>query len=293
MRKSAFLILLIIVSLFSPLMSVLPGRISHAQTKASKSRGNKLAESLRERVRQSAADSGETARVIVNVSDGADPQPLRQTLSRGPNSPNHLEALGLMVAEVPLSKLEEASERDDVSWISADQEVRSLDSSVPNPADNTSHVEVTTGASKILPKDTTSQLGSGVAYGGAGNGIGIAILDSGITPCDNAEFVGYQWKQSSGTLGTGLFSQSYLATYDRIKKHIDFPGENRTDDVYGHGTHTAGIAAGTGQSSEDDAKDNPSLPTFGGVATGANLIRVRGPNFHGMGTVSNEIARLK
>jgi len=112
-------------------------------------------------------------------------------------------------------------------------------------------------------------MGSGVANGGAGNGVGIVILDSGITPCDNAEFVGYQWKQSSGTLGTGLFSQTYLGTYNRIKKHIDFTGENRTDDVYGHGTHTAGIAAGTGQSSEDDANDNPGLPTYGGIATGA------------------------
>src|SRR3989441_11695988 len=291
-RKSVLLILLIIFSLSSPLGGFLPGRHSHAQTKSSKPHGNKLAESLRERVRQSVADSSEIARVIVNLSDGADPQPLRQALSQGPKSPNHLEALGLMVADVPLSKLEEASARGDVSWISADQEVRSLDSSVPNPADNTSHVEVTTGASKILPKDTTSQIGSGVANGGAGNGVGIAILDSGITPCDNAEFVGYQWKQSSGTLGTGLFSQTYLATYNRIKKHIDFTGENRTDDVYGHGTHTAGIAAGTGQSSEDDANDNPSLPTYGGIATGASLIDVRVLNSQGMGTVSNVIAGI-
>ena len=157
MRKSAFLILLIIFSLFSPLGRFLPGRHSHAQTNSTKPRGNKLAESLRERVRQSPADSSETARVIVNLSDGADPRPLIQALGRGSNSPKHLEALGLMVADVPLSKLEEASARGDVSWISADQEVRSLDNSVPNPADNTSHVEVTTGASKILPKDTTSQ----------------------------------------------------------------------------------------------------------------------------------------
>ena len=201
MRKSSFLVLLIIFSLFSPLAGFLAGSLSHAQTNSSKTFGDKLAESLRERVRQSPADSSETARVIVNLSDGADPRPLIQALGRGSNSPKHLEALGLMVADVPLSKLEEASARGDVSWISADQEVRSLDNSVPNPADNTSHVEVTTGASKILPKDTTSQIGSGVAYGGAGNGVGIAILDSGITPCDHAEFVGYQWKQSSGTLG--------------------------------------------------------------------------------------------
>src|SRR5439155_11169297 len=67
---------------------------------------------------------------------------------------------------------------------------------------------------------------------------------------------------------------------------------NRTDDVYGHGTHTAGIAAGTGQSSEDDANDNSSLPTYGGIATGASLIDVRVLNSQGMGTVSNVIAGI-
>ena len=47
MRKSSFLVLLIIFSLFSPLGGFLPGRRSHAQTKSSKPSGNKLAESLR------------------------------------------------------------------------------------------------------------------------------------------------------------------------------------------------------------------------------------------------------
>ena len=60
MRKSSFLVLLIIFSLFSPLGGFLPGRRSHAQTKSSKPSGNKLAESLRERVRQSAAGSSST-----------------------------------------------------------------------------------------------------------------------------------------------------------------------------------------------------------------------------------------
>src|SRR6266851_7556751 len=174
------------------------------------------------------------------------------------------------------------AQQPEVSWVSADQQVASLAST-----DNTSHVEVTTGTSKILPQDTNGQLGSGVANGGAGNGVGIAILDSGITPSDAAEFVGYQWKQSSGTLGLGLFSQTYLATYDRIKKHIDFTGEGRTDDAYGHGTHTAGVAAGSGQSSEDYAAGHAGSPTYGGLATGANLIDVRVLNSQGMGTVSN------
>src|SRR5436853_4456837 len=84
----------------------------------------------------------------------------------------------------------------------------------------------------------------------------------------------------------------YLVTYNRMKKQLDFTGENRTDDVYGHGTHTAGIAAGTGQSSENDAKDNSSLPTYGGIATGANLINVRVLNSQGIGSVSNVIAGI-
>src|SRR5215510_12325143 len=228
MRRHRLLAVITIVSLCAPLVDLLPGvTASHAQTKSNKGRFSKLTDALRERLARSDANSHDVARVILNLSDSSNPQPLLQALSQsGVRSSKHLAALGLLVADVPLDKLAETAARDDVSWISDDQEVHSLAvaNEVPNPADNTGHVEVTTGAGKVLPTDSTSQTGSGVADGGAGNGIGIAILDSGITPSDNAEFVGYQWKQSSGTLGTGLFSQTYLSTYNRIKKEIDFTG---------------------------------------------------------------------
>ncbi|HEX7722384.1 MAG TPA: S8 family serine peptidase, partial [Pyrinomonadaceae bacterium] len=288
MRRSYLLISLIVLSFVSPLANFMPGvNTSHAQTKPNKLRFGKFADSLRERVQSARDNSNETARVILNLSDAADPQQLGQALSQsGTRSQQNLSALGLMVADVPLNKLEEAAARDDVSWISADQEVRSLST------DNTSHIEITTGASKLLPLDKNNVAGSGVANGGAGNGVGIAIVDSGITPADAAEFVGYQWQQSGGTLGLGLLSQPYVQSYDRIKKHIDFTGENRTDDAYGHGTHTAGVAAGTGQSSENYAAKNAGAPTYGGVATGANLIDVRVLNSQGLGTVSNVIAGI-
>ena len=142
MRRSYLLISLIVLSFVSPLANFMPGvNTSHAQTKPNKPRFGKFADSLRERV-QSARDNGnETARVILNLSDAADPQQLGQALSQsGARSQKHLDQLGLMVADVPLNKLEEAAARDDVSWISADQEVRSLST------DNTSHIEITTGA---------------------------------------------------------------------------------------------------------------------------------------------------
>src|SRR5882762_8954130 len=162
MRKFSALTLLLIFSFISPLANFLPGmKTTHAQTKSNLLRGFKLAPSLRERVRPPGSSNGETARVIVNLSNGADPQQLSQALTQsGARGSKHLDALGLMVADIPLDKLEEAAARNDVSWISADQEVRSLattmDGSIPNPADNTSHVEVTTGASKVLPKDPSS-----------------------------------------------------------------------------------------------------------------------------------------
>src|SRR5207249_7514482 len=49
---------------------------------------------------------------------------------------------------------------------------------------------------------------------------------------------------------------------------------------------------GTGQSSENDASENPGSPTYGGIATGANLIDVRVLNSQGTGTVSNVIAGI-
>jgi len=206
MRRAPLSIALIFIFLVAPLANFIPDiGVSHAQTRPNKLRPDKLADSLRERVRQAHPDSAETARVILNLNDSADPQQLDQALKQnGARSSKNLDALGLMVADVPLNKLEETAGRNDVSWISADQDVRSLST------DNTSHVEVTTGASKVLPLDKNNVTGSGVAGGGAGNGIGVAVLDSGVTPADAAEFVGYQWQQSGGLLSTGLLSQSYI-----------------------------------------------------------------------------------
>ena len=64
--------------------------------------------------------------------------------------------------------------------------------------------------------------------------------------------------------GSWDLSQTYLDS--TTVKHIDFTGEGSTVDAYGHGTHTAGIAAGTGQSSENYAGQHAGSPTYGGVA---------------------------
>src|SRR6266849_1330871 len=140
--------------------------------------GKKIDVQLLPRLRQTHRGSGETTRVIFNVTGSSSTAHASSVLQRmGARVKKELGALNIIVADVPVDTLETMAQQPEVSWVSADQQVASLAST-----DNTSHVEVTTGTSKILPQDTNGQLGSGVANGGAGNGVGIAVLDSGVTP---------------------------------------------------------------------------------------------------------------
>src|SRR5207237_3599304 len=96
-----------------------------------------------------------------------------------------------------------------------------------------------------------------------GNGISIAILDSGI------DVNHYSFRNSLGL--------------SRVIVSRDFTGENRTDDPYGHGTHVASLAAGNGQVSNG---------AYTGVAPGANLLNLRVLNAQGSGSTSNLLAAL-
>src|SRR5436189_1105600 len=114
MRRSSLLIFLLVSSLFLPLANLLPCSVpSRAQIRSNK-RLNKLADSLRERLQQSNSGNGGNARVIVSLSDGADPEQLSQALTQnGGSHQRHLSALGLMVTDIPLNKLEETAARND------------------------------------------------------------------------------------------------------------------------------------------------------------------------------------
>ena len=87
-----------------------------------------------------------------------------------------------------------------------------------------------------------------------GSGIGIAIIDSGIYP-SHVAFL------EAGT------------TRSRIVKSVDFTGENRTDDPYGHGTHVASAAAGNGLVSGASNR----------YCSKANLVNLRVLNSQGVG----------
>ena len=98
----------------------------------------------------------------------------------------------------------------------------------------------------------------------SGSGIGIAVIDSGIT--------------NNGDFGTRIvYSQSFVS------------GSSVTTDPYGHGTHVAGILAGGGNNSTGGT----FTKTFVGVANGAKLINLRVLDQYGSGTDSAVIAAIQ
>ncbi|MEP6903135.1 MAG: S8 family peptidase [Actinomycetota bacterium] len=114
--------------------------------------------------------------------------------------------LGMVTAELPLSKINELAQSENVAYISPDRTVAS-----------TGHIAYTSGAN--------------TAWGNVsgcsdckGTGVGVAILDSGID-------VDHYLFQSNGKKNV-VYSK-------------DFTGQGTTLDKFGHGSHVASMAAGS------------------------------------------------
>lgn len=120
------------------------------------------------------------------------------------------------------------------------------------PIQVTGHLETTTGAELARTYGADSSTIDGA-------GIGIAVIDSGI------------------------FTNHHTFSAARVVASVDFTGEGRTDDPYGHGTHVASIAVGN---------RHIAGGAYTGIAPRARLINVRVLDSEGRGTTSNAIAGI-
>jgi serine protease AprX len=107
-----------------------------------------------------------------------------------------------------------------------------------------------------------------------GTGIGVAVIDSGITPVDDLMVAG----KNKALLSRIVYSQSFVPTELGI-----------TFDLYGHGTHVAGLIAGNGT----DSTGKTYSRTFSGVAPNANLINLRVLDENGQGSDSSVINAIE
>jgi len=106
-------------------------------------------------------------------------------------------------------------------------------------------------------------------YGMKGVGVGIAVIDSGISYHDDL---------------SASSSKLYPYGNQRVTKFVDFVnGRTLPYDDNGHGTHVAGTIAGNGS----DSKGQKS-----GTAPGATLVSLKVLDANGVGTISRIIAAL-
>jgi len=103
-----------------------------------------------------------------------------------------------------------------------------------------------------------------------GRGIGVAVIDSGIT-------AGRDFTLANGTGSRIVYNQNFAS------------GPNTAADLYGHGTHVAGILAGNGMNS----RGTNFRKTFMGIADNASLINLRVLDQNGAGRDSAVIAAIE
>lgn len=120
--------------------------------------------------------------------------------------------------------------------------------------------------------DAAAKVSAAWNAGFDGTGVGVAVIDSGIN--DNHSDL---WDAS--------------LTHSRVVYHQDFTGSPTTNsngtvvwDLYGHGTHVAGIIGGNGYR---------SAGRFSGVAPNVNLIDLRALDANGAGSDSSVIAAIQ
>jgi serine protease AprX len=114
---------------------------------------------------------------------------------------------------------------------------------------------------------TIGALTARMSFGYTGAGVGVAVIDSGITA----------WHDDFGASATNKSGQRVTAFVDFIN------GYTEKYDDWGHGTHVAGIIAGNG------------YDTYGeraGVAPRANIVALKALDQEGKGKISGIIAAL-
>src|SRR5437763_11253375 len=158
---------------------------------------------------------------------------------------------------VPTGSLEDLENDPDVAYISPNR-----------PLSGTSASTLDYAAETVNAPMARQQ------WGLDGTGIGVAVIDSGVTAVGDL----YWWIPSNQTYGSRVvYSQNFV------------PGTTDSSDQYGHGTHVAGIIASQGWFSTGSNFTH----TFKGIAPNTNVINLRVLDQNGAGTDSSVIAAIQ
>jgi serine protease AprX len=247
-KKIVFNSLLASLLLLSSMAGALPGRRFVASAQSAREIPKKISEDLQGAISK---DSNKKLKVIIQTYMAPSKGLASSISGSGGNIRKSYRNLNAAVVEMPAKAIEALASRKDIKFASLDASTRVA-----------GHLEATTGTDQARGYWNSSN-GGGAFRTLDGSGIGIAILDSGIDPNHHA------FQSSTGG--------------SRIIQNLDFTGEGRTDDPYGHGTHVASAAAGNAHVANG---------AYTGIAPEANIINVRVLGSQGQGAISDALAGI-
>jgi serine protease AprX len=205
-------------------------------------------------VQLAAAQPGQIVTVIVQRTAGA--AALESAVSGlGGQVTQDLSIINSFAASLPAGAAIQLATRPDVRFVSLDAPVVSTATQNVNTSALVNAYDFAIRADQAWNSAANLQ----------GQGIGIAVLDSGVNP--NSDL--YTPSGSNRQVGNARFNTDYNQT---------------TSDGFGHGTHVASIIGGNGSSSNK---------AYIGVAPSANLINVKVSNDDGSATTSSIVAGLQ
>src|SRR6266478_8287456 len=191
--------------------------------------------------------SGATVDVIIQFNQTPTDAHHQKVQNKGGVLKTKLDFIKGAHYSVPVESLDALADDPDVAYISPDRPVRgALDNAV-----------------------ATVNGGYAQTLGLNGAGIGVAVVDSGISDIPDLH-------NASGSFEV-VYAQSFV------------PNDPSTSDPFGHGTHVAGIIASSGASSTGSTY----YRHFVGIASGVDLINLRVLDAKGMSTDSVVIAAIQ
>ena len=220
----------------------------------------KLDKHLRDRAAQGSGESN----VIVEFHDDADDTAVLRGFGR---RGLRLKSVNGRVLQIPDALLERLAEHPRVKRIHHDRPV----------AADVARTALAIGSRAVV-----------TLMGYTGAGVGVAVIDSGITNWhDDLRLESYgESAPSSLTLASTSLAKTGLVMprNQRVAHFKDFVnGYTKPYDDWGHGTHVAGIIAGNGYD---------TVGVRQGIAPGAHIVSLKALARDGSGTISNVIAAL-
>src|SRR5262245_2843197 len=205
-----------------------------------------------------------TSRVIVELKPGHElPREFKYYLRRfavgdsSDGTDHNLDLINGVLLELPNNLLKKLSSKGEVFRVHLDRPIMG----------HVYRTSVTVGARTVQEY-----------LGYTGKGVGVAVIDSGITT----------WHDDL----TNKTSTVFPYGNQRVRKFVDFVnGRALPYDDNGHGSHVSGIIAGNGSDSMA-GNGTTATGTKIGIAPDANIIALKVLNGQGTGTISNIIAAL-